>query len=175
MTQVSLTVVFVLSVVATGLVIVCVYLWCKVKDQNMAVARLYSANLDLRKEVHAKSELAAKRWREAMPEFKDGELVIHSATWAPPGHESDPRADVTEILRKLIRNNQLDTRVNIGVLGDPFPRQTKHLKVIWSRARTVDITEQWQNPRGPRVTVARLVLPPPEDERPRASRSILLD
>jgi hypothetical protein len=83
----------------------------------------------------------------------NGQLLIHSANWAPKG----ATFDVTATVRRLISNDRLDIPVDVKVLGDKHHGDGKFLTVSYSIGK-LTAKPEWPKP-------SRLVLP----ERPHIS------
>lgn len=81
----------------------------------------------------------------------NGQLLIHSAKWAPKG-VSD--GDVTKRVRSLVNNDRLDIAVGVDTFGHTYPEQGKYFTVAYSVIKTLEVAE-WPKP-------ARFVLPQPE-------------
>lgn len=67
----------------------------------------------------------------------NGQLLIHSATWAPKGGHGN----VTGRVRSLVNNDRLDIAVVADVLGDKHRGEGKYLTVAYSVVKKLEIPE----------------------------------
>lgn len=79
---------------------------------------------------------------EANTLSEDRTLVIVSARWGIGG---DAYQDVTNVVRRNAKLDSLNMPASIGLLGDPYERAPKHLRIVYLVGRRWEISvPEWQ-------------------------------